>query len=167
MIKYTHIDGLHIVGRYGKEFVKEPVKFRGTVKLHGTNSSVTCTSEELLPQSRNRRLSLKDDNAGFAAFILDKVESKVVRELEDVIRSDENVRDDVPVTIYGEWIGPGIQNGVAITKLADRRWVVFAAKVGSGDDGRYVDIGEMDEFQQILWDYEGGIFSIFEAPTAV
>ena len=165
MIKYTHIEGLHIVVRYGKEFVKGPVKFRGTVKLHGTNSSVTCTPEELFPQSRNRRLSLKDDNAGFAAFILDKMQMKVVRELEDVIRRKESVHQDTSVTIYGEWIGPGIQNGVAINKLPDKRWVVFAAKVGSADEGRYIDIGVMDDFHQILWDNEAQIYSVFEAPT--
>lgn len=165
MIKFTHIDGLHIVVRYGKEFINEPVKYRGTVKLHGTNSSVTCTEDGLFAQSRNRRITVDDDNAGFAAFIAKEEVTEFIRDLEATFRKTHKMKDETPVTFYGEWIGPGIQNGVAVCKLPERQWVIFAAKVGSGDESYYVDIGKMDAFNQIIKGYEGQIYSIFQGPV--
>lgn len=166
MIKFSKIQNFHSVVKYGKEFIFEPVKYRGTVKLHGTNSSVICTPEELIPQSRNRQLSLDSDNAGFASFILEGKESqKAVREMEKIVRSHEKLRDDIPLVFYGEWVGPGIQNGMSINNYENKRWVIFAAKVREGESGRYLDIASIDKLHQLLWDSKTEIYSIFEAPT--
>lgn len=140
MIKFSHIDAFYIVARYAKEYLPVKVKFRGTTKLHGTNCSVVCTPKELLPQSRNRRITPGGgDNMGFAGFITQDEQVETLRAIESQIRHNNKIPADDPLTIYGEWCGPGIQNGVAIQKLPERHWVVFAAKVGA-EDGKYVDV---------------------------
>jgi len=92
--------------------------FWGDVKLHGTNAGVRMTADgALVAQSRERDLAVGDDNAGFAAF---------VSRNEDAIRLlMTGLEADV---IFGEWIGPGIQKGVAINQLPERQFVVFASR---------------------------------------
>ncbi len=165
MIKFTHIENLHTAARYAKEFIAGEVKFRGTVKLHGTNSSVACTPDGLQAQSRNRKITSNDDNAGFATFVERKEMRKLIREMETVIRKQFKVTQDTPVTIYGEWIGPGIQNGVAITKLQERHWVLFAAKAGTGDDSKYLDLMEVRELHEMIWETEEKVYTVFEVGT--
>lgn len=41
------------------------LKFKGTVKLHGTNAGIVNYGDRLEFQSRERVLSLEEDNAGF------------------------------------------------------------------------------------------------------
>jgi hypothetical protein len=50
------------------------LRFKGTVKLHGTNAGVTFdkSSKEMYPQSRENVISVEKDNAGFAFFVESK-----------------------------------------------------------------------------------------------
>ena len=169
MHKYTHIESIYRVNKYIKKTnkadipeeykVKGPVCFRGTVKLHGTNSSVVCAADTLTPQSRNRQLSLDNDNCGFAAFV-DSVQEGI-RAIETEIRDKHNIPSDTALVLYGEWIGPGIQKGMAISKLPDKQWVLFAAKIVEGDESRYVDvIGPLEDRYA-----EHRIFSVYDVST--
>jgi len=76
------------------------LKFRGTVKAHGTNSAICKYINELnIPyysfQSRERELSLTQDNAGFMAAMLSKDYQKLF----------DNIEFNESCVIYGEWAG--------------------------------------------------------------
>lgn len=139
MYKYPKIKSLADVHSYVTRGLVEQPKYRdvtytGTVKLHGTNCAVAC-GDELVPQSRNRVLSLESDNYGFAAFVNQYHDD--VRKVERAIRT---LRTCDTLVIYGEFIGPGIQQGVAISKLKERQWVTFAAAAITGDEVHWLNI---------------------------
>jgi len=109
------------------------VKFQGTVKLHGTNASVSCNNDHFWIQSRKNIISTQNDNAAFAFFINSRL--MVINGLINKIVDCENIDTSIyTVTLYGEWAGKGIQRGVAINKI-DKSWFLFGAKVSKiGDD---------------------------------
>lgn len=115
---------------------KPVVKFRGTVKLHGTNGGVRVTGEDVVAQGRNRVLTVKDDNFGFAHFVAGReVNFRLLASLLGRSSADD-------VTIYGEWCGSGIQKKVAIASLP-KQFVVFAAYNHSTE--QWIDLHERSE----------------------
>lgn len=104
--------------------------FRGTVKLHGTNAGIHHTPEgEIEFQSRNNTLSISEDNMGFMNYFHPKV-----KELKKAIPKG--------YTVYGEWVGPGIQQGVGVNLLEEKKWLVFAVHNG-------------ENFGPVPWDVSG------------
>lgn len=97
----------------------------GTVKIHGTNSSVGLDLKDnsLFYQSRNRVLSLDDDNYDFAKYIEDnKTEFlKIFNEIKNKINTEKYDS----IIIYGELAGKGIQNKVAVSQI-DRFFAPFS-----------------------------------------
>lgn len=97
----------------------------GTVKIHGTNSSVGLDLKDnsLFYQSRNRVLSLDDDNYDFAKYIEDnKAEFlKIFNEIKNKINTEKYDS----IIIYGELAGKGIQNKVAVSQI-DRFFAPFS-----------------------------------------
>lgn len=87
----------------------------GTVKIHGTNSSVGLDLKDnsLFCQSRNRVLSLDDDNYDFVKYIEDNKSEflKIFNEIKNKI----NTENYDSIIIYGELAGKGIQNKVAVS----------------------------------------------------
>lgn len=154
MYKYTHVDAFYQIVRYVEnirgrvappycDMFTTPVLFRGTVKLHGSNSGVACLNGSIQAQSRNRIISAEDDNMGFGAFVQEK--SQAIASIERDLRAQHQIDPAQKLVLYGEWIGPGIQNGMAINKLPEKQWVIFAVKAISdeGEDdegGSYLDI---------------------------
>lgn len=102
------------------------IKFKGTVKLHGTNAGICLKGDEMWAQSRSNVISVDHDNAGFAKFVEENKDK--CKELLLQAKADTNATDEDTVTIYGEWAGGNIQKGVAISKL-DKMFVIFAVKV--------------------------------------
>lgn len=107
---------------------KEPIptlQFIGTTKIHGTNASVVFHTDGTHDfQSRERVLSITSDNAGFCVW--------GERNLEDLRRTYNNVPDFMKpknvgekIVIFGEWCGPGVQAGVAVSKLPHKMFVIF------------------------------------------
>lgn len=92
----------------------EPIQVTGSVKIHGTNAGILLEDGELVALSRKRRLTLQDDNYGFAAW--------VHQNAEDLMELFWDTNEGT--TYWGEWCGKGIQAGVAVSELP-RRWVVF------------------------------------------
>lgn len=110
---------------------KPILKFRGTVKVHGTNAAITRVPEPTTEdpcaqryeaQSRTRTLVAPDDNSGFRAWV-DSLPRDVLDTLFEQFSLDEEV------TIFGEWAGRGIQAGVAVAEV-DRFFYIFAVKAG-------------------------------------
>ncbi len=111
------------------------LKYRGTVKLHGTNAAVVIEQgSNLVFQSRNRVITPENDNSGFAAamstpeMVLELL--NFLSKLGDIYYPDIIGADDIlnRTVVYGEWCGKGIQAGCAIHSLP-KMFVVFAIKV--------------------------------------
>ena len=105
--------------------------FRGTVKLHGTNSAIVLYKQSDFVdgdqyhfefQSRENVLTLEGDtpldNAGFMRTMLTKDYRKLFAGIEF---------NDY-CAIYGEWCGQGIQKSVGITQLP-KMFVIFGVKI--------------------------------------
>ena len=92
------------------------LRFIGSVKLHGTNSSIVFPETGgFYCQARTHVITPEQDNAGFA---------KWVEANEDLFSH----LIGIGVVVYGEWCGQGIQKGVAITQLP-KMFVPFAVRV--------------------------------------
>jgi hypothetical protein len=129
--------------------------FRGTVKLHGTNSAIVLYKQSDFVdgdqyhfefQSRENVLSLEQDNAGF----MKTMQTKNYRKLFDGIKFDQFC------AIYGEWCGQGIQKSVAINQLP-KMFVIFAVKI----DDIYMD---MKNFAHLKIEDEQ-IYNIMQFPN--
>ncbi len=118
--------------------------FRGTVKLHGTNASIVKYADGFTYQSRERVLSLDDDNAGFM--------SKMLETDLDVLFNR------LPFTeyaaIYGEWCGKTIQKGTAVNAL-EKLFVIFGVRV----DDVWLELPEDLHYN------EARIYNILQFPT--
>lgn len=138
------------------------LKFRGTVKLHGTNVGIVydVATDSFTYQSRERVLSLTQDNAG---FMLHQMKNEPI--WRDVVNQamSEIWIPHVPikkVAIFGEWCGQGIQKGVALSQLP-KMFVVFAVKAVLTDDTtHWLPIGDFDIHLP-----EFGVFNIDTFPT--
>ncbi|MFT5431356.1 MAG: hypothetical protein ACI9OJ_002035 [Myxococcota bacterium] len=172
MHKFTHICAFYQVVRYLDEMrddpefperylINTPVRYRGTIKLHGSNSGVRCTPDALIPQSRTREITPKDDNYGFAAFVALEGTQLVIRSIEARIRAAHDIDASASLVLFGEWIGPGVQKGVAVTALPEKQWVLFAVRLISGEEDRYIDA--IPKFEDEFAD--ANIFSVMDAPV--
>jgi hypothetical protein len=121
------------------------LKFQGTVKLHGTNSGIAKYSDGRIEfQSRERVLTLEQDNAGFMATMMPK----------DLAFLFSGLSFKEYAVVYGEWCGGNIQKGVAINGL-EKMFVIFGIKV----DDVWI------ELPKHLYDNENGIYNILQFQT--
>lgn len=102
------------------------LSFKGTVKLHGTNASIVKYSTGIVEyQSRERVLTLDEDNSGFMATMSSKNLNSLF----------SNLQYQDYIAIYGEWCGGNIQKGIAINGL-DKMFVIFGVMV----DDKWIDL---------------------------
>lgn len=96
------------------------LKFKGSVKLHGSNACISSVGANLFFQSRERILSSEEDNAGFCNWGLENSYSisKIIELVKGKVGSDS-------VYIYGEWCGQGIQSGTALNMLSKKYFAIF------------------------------------------
>lgn len=122
------------------------LRFRGTVKLHGSNSGVLKYADgHYTFQSRERELTLTSDNSRFMALM----SAKPYQKMFDGIKFEDSC------DIYGEWCGEGIQKGVTICQLP-KMFVIFAVKI----DGVYQDVAN---YMHLANESEG-IYHILKFP---
>lgn len=108
--------------KYGKPI--PTLKFVGTTKLHGTNASVVCNPDGTHTfQSRERELSITSDNAGFCMWGMRNIDS--LQKTIDWVTSSTPVNPNESIVIFGEWCGPGVQKGVAISEIPHKIFVIF------------------------------------------
>jgi len=129
---------------YKKSLNYPILKFIGTVKVHGTNAGIVKYKDRIDFQSRERVLSLHDDNSGF----FNTMKDLDLKFLFDRFNFEDNV------SIWGEWSGGNIQKGVAINGL-EKMFIIFGIKV----DGSWIEI------PKDLFKNEIGIYNIFQFPT--
>ncbi|MCJ1238548.1 hypothetical protein MMC14_006538 [Varicellaria rhodocarpa] len=125
----------------------------GTVKLHGTHGDILINEDNSITlQSRNTtNLTPEKVNwafAAFAAFAPSRIPS--ILALKDKYYSTFRslnpatpIDPSRPLIFAGEWIGPGIQKGVAISSLPTKVFVICCVSI-NGDwlpnDGPYADL---------------------------
>jgi hypothetical protein len=113
---------------YNNLLPKPIVRFKGTVKLHGTNASVCYNDDSgFWMQSRNNIITPEKDNAGFASFVHSRIKSfqRLINEINYNFHIDH---EKETVSIFGEWCGQGVQKGVAISKI-EKMFVIFGVKI--------------------------------------
>lgn len=108
-------------------------RYRGTIKLHGTNATLVFRDSSTTPtyQSRNRIITLADDNQGTVAHLPAAVVAPLVRE---ITRIHGSPRFD-EIMLAGELCGVGIQHGAAVATMP-RFFCVFGIRI----DGVWVDM---------------------------
>lgn len=122
-VPWTEIESFHNVRKYTQAHPEilngnSKVSYLPKVKLHGTNAGVRIyTDGTVIAQSRSTDLSVGNDNAGFAKW----VESNKDKWAAAIPSAGD-------VVIFGEWVGPGVQKGVAVSEIPKKSFVVFAAR---------------------------------------
>jgi hypothetical protein len=131
------------------------VQYKCKVKLHGTNAAVQVHQDgTVLVQSRTNLITPENDNAGFARWAMtNKDKWNFVCDVG--IPHGSDVYCDW--IIYGEWCGPGIQKGVAISEIPKKIFAVFAARPMNGSDQLVVE----PEALELL---VGGISDVYVLP---
>lgn len=110
-------DGEPIMDRNAK---LPTLTFTGTVKIHGTNAAIGWDGEELWAQSRTRIITPENDNHGFAAWVYANKKSII----DTLAERRWIVGTYIPLLVYGEWAGKGINSGAAICEL-DKKFYCF------------------------------------------
>lgn len=124
------------INKFSDAFVKaqkfgvQKFKYRGKIKLHGTNSGIQFENGIAYPQKRSDFITVYNDNCGFAKF---------VSEL-DFAAPEENM------IVYGEWAGPGVQKTDAVTKIDHKTFFVFSVL----DIANQVMVVDPDEIEEML-----------------
>lgn len=124
--------------------------FANGVLVHNSNGAIVLDQNGISCQSRNNIITPESDNAGFAAFVA----GRNVEPLFEKIKGFGIT--DLPICIFGEWAGKGIQKGVAVSEL-DRMFVVFGIKAG--------EAWLSDEILSTVKDPENRIFNILDFQT--
>lgn len=124
---------------------KPTIEFNGTVKLHGTNASVCFNKDEVWFQSRKSKITPEKDNAAFAFFANNNIETFKTFHKCLLDRTNHRSYDDVTICIFGEWCGGNIQSGIALNSL-EKMFVIFAIKVVPNNDETYSHYLEKDKW---------------------
>jgi hypothetical protein len=148
---FPSIEGFHnvvkAVGAY-PHLAPGPVKYRGKIKLHGTNAGVRIAEGDCAAQSRTQIVTVGNDNAGFAAWVLTKLE--FFRTLASHYKD---------CTIFGEWCGPGIMKGTAINLIPAKVFAIFAITEGETPDSATMmtDPAKIDQTLSVAGDLPEGV----------
>lgn len=141
MMAWPEIEAFHNVRKFirvdpnewfrAKELLSgtSTVAYKAKVKLHGTNAAVQVhTDGTIVCQSRTNIITPENDNAGFARFVMSNPEPWL---------------EAMGFILYGEWCGPGIQKGVAISEIPKKVFVVFASRPMNGSDTLVIEPGQL------------------------
>ena len=151
-----------------KTWKNPTLKFTGTVKLHGTNAGIIVDTiyDTVSFQSRSRDLTLTSDNAGFAAWAMQKSHQQfwhnIAHHFQNVYEKHRMIEDDLEqIVIFGEWCGENIQKNVAISQLP-KMFVIFGIQHRSS--GYWFNPQEIKE-QMSGISYPKGVYDIYQFST--
>lgn len=146
---------------YDKTLPLPTVKFKGTIKLHGTNGGIgyALDSKELWVQTRRESITVENDNYNFANYIESNREF-FLKTFDDIATKGRAAGIDFEtVMLYGEWVGKGIQKGVAIS-LLEKSFFVFGIKLLNGESHEWM---KLEDF--IISSPEQSLYVITDYPT--
>jgi hypothetical protein len=133
-VAWTEIESFHNIRKFTSAHPeilngKSLVHYRPKVKLHGTNAAIQCHQDgRVIAQSRTAELSVGNDNAGFARWVEEN-------------KDKWNLKNNH--IVYGEWIGPGIQKGVAVSTLPKKCFAVFAVRSMENPESLVIEPGDL------------------------
>jgi RNA ligase len=115
-VAWGSIELLHNVVKTAAHFGVAALEYRAKVKLHGSNCAVQITPAGPVAQSRNQLLTVEQDHKGFAAWVVSRAAywEKIAPGL----------------VVFGEWCGPGVEKGTALSKTPSKMFCVFAVRDG-------------------------------------
>jgi len=134
------------------------LKFRGSVKMHGTNAGIVfmwdkdSSTYNMHAQSKGLIITPVKDNVGFAAF----AHTSGVDNLVEEILGDFDGEQPEVIRVYGEWIGRKIQKGTPYNTL-DKMFVIFAIKI----DNKWLSEDKLSMVKMS----DKRIFNILDYPT--
>lgn len=174
MKKFSSIDqfksAVHNVRAYATKTgsALPTIPYAGRLKLHGTNAGVAMREGDLIPMSRNNELTIQNDNAGFAQFVAKAYSDAALAGLIERVAEVNGVHAS-QVVLFGEWIGPGVQKGVAISELPERQYVLFKAHITKGEATYYIDLnhGELIDRESLHHFNAGNIYFISQILSPV
>lgn len=146
---------------YDKSLPLPTLKFKGTIKLHGTNGGIgyDLNSKELWAQTRRESITVEKDNYRFANY-LETNKEYFLKIFDEMVRKGRAENFDFEtVIIYGEWAGKGIQRGVAISQL-EKAFFVFGIKFIKGDSHKWINLEDY-----IVSSPEQSLYVISDYPT--
>ncbi len=125
---------------------KPKIKFKGSVKLHGTNAGIhyDVESNEIKTFKRNGWCR-QDGHYGFPQYVENY--KNEFKELFDSVSFYYCKYGPAPkeIIIHGEWAGKGVQKGVAISEL-DKAFYIFDIKIIDADDNEsYMDLDDINQ----------------------
>lgn len=151
VIPWTEIESFHNIRKYTQTHPEilngdATVTYRAKVKLHGTNAAVQVHLDgTLVAQSRTTELSVTNDNAGFAKWV-HSTDPAFWAAAEGMV-------------IFGEWCGPGVQKGVAVSEIPKKIFAVFAARsLNPLNDELIVDPEHLAIMLKPVIDHVGGVY---------
>lgn len=115
-VAWGSIELLHNVVKTAAHFGVGTLAYRAKVKLHGSNCAVQITPAGPVPQSRNQLLTVEQDHKGFAAWT--------------AARAAYWATIAPGLVVFGEWCGPGVEKGTALSKTPAKMFCVFAIREG-------------------------------------
>lgn len=127
-----------------QETEKPVLKFKGTVKLHGTNAGICYTPEKgIVAQKRGSLLDPGQlaGHFGFNQFVQVSEKDRLEQLMANLWFSYCEAGEQI--TLYGEWAGEGIQKGVGISQ-GEKAFYAFDCKVynPTTDTHTWIDISE-------------------------
>lgn len=127
------------------------IKFTGTVKIHGTNAGIGFNpkTEEIWAQSRSQVLGEGNTNFGFWNYVEENKEALKEIFLGHMLYLHEE--DIESVYFFGEWCGPNVQKGVAVSHIPNKIFVLFGIRIKYCDGRvRNVPIEHVEVFVLLL-----------------
>jgi hypothetical protein len=112
---------------------KDPVIYKGKIKLHGSNAAVAVENGQIKVQSRNQFVS---GEKGFGSILHD-------HEVYWKSLSDLTQQYSSKFTVFGEYCAAGVQKGVACCQLNHSIFAVFAIDIG---DHLIIEPDDLKEF---------------------
>lgn len=105
------------------------IKFTGTVKIHGTNAGIGFNpkTDEIWAQSRSQVLGSGNTNFGFWNYVEENKEALKEIFLDQLVFVD--TADIESVYFFGEWCGPNVQKGVAVSHIPNKIFVLFGVRI--------------------------------------
>ena len=143
-LSFPSIESFHNIVKYVSVYPHAAgdgkVKYRGKVKLHGTNAGVRVFNRQVAAQSRTQIVTVGNDNAGFAGWV-----GQHASFFADFGEQGNEY------TVFGEWCGPGIMKGTAINQIPNRVFAIFAVAIGpTAEDS--VMVTDPEEITKLLGD---------------
>eukprot|EP01080_Neovahlkampfia_damariscottae_P003258 gene3258-5701_t len=99
---------------YNLLFEKESIKYRGKIKLHGSNAGILIQDGVVKVQSRNCFLDF------------DSPSGKLVKNHQNYFLDIYKKSKSKKMVIFGEFCGPRVQKGVALTQLKNDLFAIFS-----------------------------------------